>query len=709
MAENYLITGYHGTPHITAENDRGINAGIFGTGRFVLPVGEQFRAENIGNNTIRMYDGKLIDNGAAAGIPAGSYIDFVIPAGAQSTNRIDIIAFQYSKDSSTMIETGTFEVVSGTETSGTPEAPGLTKSDLLSGNAQLDQMGLYSVTVENGAITDISTLFTVKHPVSSSGDTMYEFLRFERTIGNNAYSGYIGLNRTNGNVVVGGYKDGEETSYMGLFENSTGFKNPVGVSSGGTGASNAADARANLGITPANIGAASTNHGTHVSFATGTPLVAGTGSAGSANTVARSDHRHPAQTEVTGNAGTATKLKTARTIQTNLSSSAAVEFDGSKSVTPGVTGVLPFANGGTGVKLSDEAPVYSLIRVNNDGKNLWYTPTGNGAFYATATNGAPTFGTLPVEQGGTGATTPAAARTKLGITPANIGALPLTGGTLTGTLTNTVGSFTATKTVDDVDYRGSIGVNGVDGGTYVNHRTGDAEDNFLYLTGDTTNFKVPLSISGGGTGGATAEEARTKLGVAPSGYGVGDTAKTITSLAEVLKSGQSGKYKGNNVAGAPNEYYWYFDAICMGTTYGTVNAYHSELINLHCRAVFHDGKLGDWEWDNPPMYENVEYKTTRMAAGSKIYTKRITYTNAAAIGNNSTTTDIEIEHGITNFAYLQAVRGKIGTYALPYTGSTGGSTSIARVTSQAVIVRLYNTGWVANQTFTIDLEYTKSS
>ena len=62
MADNYLITGYWGEPHVTAENDRGINAAMFGTGRFVLPVGEQFKAEYIGNNTIRMYDGKLMES-----------------------------------------------------------------------------------------------------------------------------------------------------------------------------------------------------------------------------------------------------------------------------------------------------------------------------------------------------------------------------------------------------------------------------------------------------------------------------------------------------------------------------------------------------------------------------------------------------------------------------------------------------------------------
>lgn len=49
-----------------------------------------------------------------------------------------------------------------------------------------------------------------------------------------------------------------------------------------------------------------------------------------------------------GNANTATKLATARTITANLASSTAGSFDGSTNITVGVTGTLPIANGGTG-------------------------------------------------------------------------------------------------------------------------------------------------------------------------------------------------------------------------------------------------------------------------------------------------------------------------------------------------------------------------
>lgn len=46
--------------------------------------------------------------------------------------------------------------------------------------------------------------------------------------------------------------------------------------------------------------------------------------------------------------GSAATLTTARTIQTNLASTTSSSFDGSANITPGVTGTLPVANGGTG-------------------------------------------------------------------------------------------------------------------------------------------------------------------------------------------------------------------------------------------------------------------------------------------------------------------------------------------------------------------------
>ncbi|MFG6379564.1 MAG: hypothetical protein K1W19_14805 [Lachnospiraceae bacterium] len=57
----------------------------------------------------------------------------------------------------------------------------------------------------------------------------------------------------------------------------------------------------------------------------------------------------------TGNAATATKLQTARTIRTNLASTSSTSFDGTANITPGVTGTLPVANGGTGATTAANA------------------------------------------------------------------------------------------------------------------------------------------------------------------------------------------------------------------------------------------------------------------------------------------------------------------------------------------------------------------
>lgn len=173
MANNYLITGYWGEPHVTAENDRGINAGIFGTGRFVLPVGEQFNAEYVGNNTIRLYDGKLLDNGAAAGIPAGEFVDFLISGASQGMKRNDLIVFQYEQDASTMVESGTFVVVEGTETDGTAADPDLSQSDLLSNKAVFDQFALWRVPVSGATISAPVQLFTVSKSLANVGDGDY--------------------------------------------------------------------------------------------------------------------------------------------------------------------------------------------------------------------------------------------------------------------------------------------------------------------------------------------------------------------------------------------------------------------------------------------------------------------------------------------------------------------------------------------------------
>lgn len=65
--------------------------------------------------------------------------------------------------------------------------------------------------------------------------------------------------------------------------------------------------------------------GSSVTPATTTPKVAGTAAVGTSAKYAREDHVHPSQTSVTGNAGTATKLQTSRSID-------GVSFNGAAAI-----------------------------------------------------------------------------------------------------------------------------------------------------------------------------------------------------------------------------------------------------------------------------------------------------------------------------------------------------------------------------------------
>lgn len=85
-----------------------------------------------------------------------------------------------------------------------------------------------------------------------------------------------------------------------------------------------------------------------------------------------------APTSVSGNAGTATQLATARTVLTNLSSTNAASFDGTTNITPGVTGTLGIANGGTGATTASAA-LSNLGGVSTSGGTINGNLTVSGA------------------------------------------------------------------------------------------------------------------------------------------------------------------------------------------------------------------------------------------------------------------------------------------------------------------------------------------
>lgn len=110
--------------------------------------------------------------------------------------------------------------------------------------------------------------------------------------------------------------------------------------------SHLADRKNPHGVTAAQAGAAAASHKHSAADITSGVLGTARGGTGNAN----------------GQAASAVKLATSRTIRVNLSSTSSASFNGTSNVSPGVSGVLPVNHGGTGVS-SLTGTDYSASRV----------------------------------------------------------------------------------------------------------------------------------------------------------------------------------------------------------------------------------------------------------------------------------------------------------------------------------------------------------
>ena len=67
-----IITGYRGEPHITPQQDRNVNMGIFGTGAYIANLGNKLAATVVSANEITIADGLLVAEGCTAEVERGT-------------------------------------------------------------------------------------------------------------------------------------------------------------------------------------------------------------------------------------------------------------------------------------------------------------------------------------------------------------------------------------------------------------------------------------------------------------------------------------------------------------------------------------------------------------------------------------------------------------------------------------------------------------
>lgn len=63
-----IITGYRAEPHITAQQDRNVNMGIFGSGTYIVDMGSKMAATVVSANEITIANGLLVAEGCTAEI-----------------------------------------------------------------------------------------------------------------------------------------------------------------------------------------------------------------------------------------------------------------------------------------------------------------------------------------------------------------------------------------------------------------------------------------------------------------------------------------------------------------------------------------------------------------------------------------------------------------------------------------------------------------
>lgn len=120
MGEMKIITGVTGEPHVTPAQDAMWHRGIFGKDNIIIndEKTENFKAEIVSNNEIRIRSGICSLQGVLGCIEVGDHATINIDNGEQGKNRVDTISIYYEKGYDNN-ESLRFRVIKGVPSQGT--------------------------------------------------------------------------------------------------------------------------------------------------------------------------------------------------------------------------------------------------------------------------------------------------------------------------------------------------------------------------------------------------------------------------------------------------------------------------------------------------------------------------------------------------------------------------------------------------------------
>lgn len=145
------------TAHISAEDDAFIHRCMLGADSGIIG---SLACVKFDNNTVCLSGGGVSNRGYIMWIPEGDTLELSVDAGVAGYNRIDTVAAVFTRGGGDVADTHTLTVVKGTAVTGTPAAPSLITSQLLS-QGNVNQTALFHVRISGTEITAITRVASV--------------------------------------------------------------------------------------------------------------------------------------------------------------------------------------------------------------------------------------------------------------------------------------------------------------------------------------------------------------------------------------------------------------------------------------------------------------------------------------------------------------------------------------------------------------------
>ena len=189
-----IYTPENADPHITADDDAFIYRMIFGTDNGVLG---SLVCVKVDDNTVRLSGGGAMNRGHILRIPDGETLELTVENGLAGTKRCDSVIIEFIKGGGNTADICHLCMATGVPTSGTPQPPTLSTSDLRN-QGDVNQVELFRLTLDGTTLTDVA-----QTAVSVTGGTLS---------GNSNASSSVSSNSSSESSSVASNKNGTLTS-----------------------------------------------------------------------------------------------------------------------------------------------------------------------------------------------------------------------------------------------------------------------------------------------------------------------------------------------------------------------------------------------------------------------------------------------------------------------------------------------------------------